>query len=88
MLRTALEAARLSPSANNRQPWRFRVGDRSFTVFTDSDKKEWKLSRRLDCGIAMLHFELGARTAGLAGEWEFLKAPEVARYVLFVTSFS
>ena len=87
-LKTALEAARLSPSASNRQPWRFRVGDRSVTVFTDSDKKEWKLSRRLDCGIAMLHFELGARAAGLEGEWEFLEAPEVARYVYSATSFS
>ncbi len=87
-LKTALEAARLSPSASNRQPWRFRVGDRSVTVFTDSDKKEWKLSRRLDCGIAMLHFELGARAAGLEGEWEFLEAPEVARYVFSPTSFS
>jgi hypothetical protein len=58
------------------------------TILTDNDKKEWKLSRRLDCGIAMLHFELGARAAGLTGEWEFLEAPEVARYVLSVTSFS
>ena len=87
-MKTAVEAARLSPSANNRQPWRFRADARAVTIFTDSDKKEWKLSRRLDCGIAMLHFELGARAAGLAGEWEFLEAPEVARYVLSVTSFS
>lgn len=87
-VKTAVEAARLSPSASNRQPWRFRVEDRSVTVLTDSDKKEWKLSRRLDCGIAMLHFELGARAAGLAGEWEFLEAPEVARYVLSAISSS
>jgi len=87
-VKTAIEAARLSPSANNRQPWRFRAEGRAVTVFTDSDKKEWKLSRRLDCGIAMLHFELGARAAGLAGKWEFLEAPEVARYVLSATSFS
>jgi len=87
-VKTAIEAARLSPSANNRQPWRFRADGRAVTIFTDSDKKEWKLSRRLDCGIAMLHFELGARAAGLTGEWELLEAPEVARYVLSVTSFS
>ena len=87
-MKTAVEAARLSPSANNRQPWRFRADARAVTIFTDSDKKEWKLSRRLDCGIAMLHLELGARAAGLAGKWEFLEAPEVARYVLSVTSFS
>jgi nitroreductase len=87
-LRAALEAARLSPSANNRQPWRFRADGRAVTILTNSDKKEGKLSRRLDCGIAMIHFELGARAAGLAGEWEFREAPEVARYVLSVTSFS
>lgn len=87
-MKSALEAARLSPSANNRQPWRFRTDGRTVTVLTDSDKKDWKLSRRLDCGIAMLHFELGARAAGLAGDWEFREAPEVARYVLSVTSFS
>ncbi|MBE3124291.1 MAG: nitroreductase family protein [Acidobacteria bacterium] len=87
-MKTAVEAARLSPSANNRQPWRFRTDGRAVTVFTDNDKREWKLSRRLDCGIAMLHFELGARAAGLPGEWEFLEAPEVARYVLSANSFS
>lgn len=87
-MKMAIEAARLSPSANNRQPWRFRADSRAMTILTDNDKKEWKISRRLDCGIAMLHFELGARAAGLAGEWEFREAPEVARYVLSVTSFS
>ena len=87
VVKSALEAARLSPSANNRQPWRFRADSRAMTILTDNDKKEWKISRRLDCGIAMLHFELGARAAGLAGEWEFRESPEVARYVLSVTSF-
>ncbi len=87
-VKTAIEAARLSPSANNRQPWRFRADGRAITILTDNDRKEWKISRRLDCGIAMLHFELGARAAGLVGEWEFREAPEVARYVLSATSFS
>jgi hypothetical protein len=87
-VKSALEAARLSPSANNRQPWRFRADARAVTILTDNDKQEWKISRRLDCGIAMLHFELGARAAGLAGGWEFQEAPEVARYVLSATSFS
>jgi len=87
-VKSAIEAARLSPSANNRQPWRFRADSGAVTILTDNDKKEWKLSRRLDCGIAMLHFELGARATGLAGEWEFREAPEVASYVLSVTSFS
>lgn len=82
-LRKALEAARSAPSAVNRQPWRFRFEGRSVVVSVDKGGKEKGLSRRLDCGIAMLHFELGARAAGLAGRWELLPAPDVARFVLF-----
>jgi hypothetical protein len=87
-LRAALEAARHAPSARNRQPWRFRVEGETVTVLIGDGQKEGRLSRRLDCGIAMLHLELGARAAGLAGEWEFLEAPDVARYVPAVTTSS
>ena len=38
------------------------------------------ISRRLDCGIAMLHFEVGARLMGGAGCWEMLEPPDLARY--------
>jgi hypothetical protein len=41
---------------------------------------EGSISRRVDCGIAMLHFEVGARLMGGVGVWEMLEAPEVARY--------
>jgi hypothetical protein len=67
----ALEAARLAPSAVNRQPWRFVIGDNSIAVRLDKKKDTSKISRRLDCGIAMLHLELGARHAGAAGKWTF-----------------
>lgn len=80
-LRKALEAARWAPSAVNRQPWRFRIEGQSVVVSVDKGGKERGLSRRLDCGITMLHFELGARAAGLAGRWELLPAPDVARFV-------
>lgn len=86
--RAAVEAARLAPSATNRQPWRFRIEKQAVTVLADAIKANEKLSRRLDCGIAMLHFELGARTAGLDGQWEPLEAPEVARYRLSATASS
>lgn len=85
-IKAALEAARRAPSARNRQPWRFRITDGTVTVFTGCEKQDSKLSPRLDCGIAMLHLELGARAAGLAGRWEFLEAPNVARYVPAATS--
>ena len=79
-LRKALEAARLAPSAVNRQPWRFRLQGRVVTVEVDDLKDTYKISKRLDCGMAMLHFELGARHSGVCGEWEFLTAPRVARF--------
>jgi hypothetical protein len=79
-IKTALEAARVAPSAGNRQPWRFHVTDDSITVSTNSERKDFRVSRRLDCGIAMLHIELGALASGVNGSWEFLEHPEVARY--------
>jgi hypothetical protein len=38
------------------------------------------ISKRLDCGIAMLHFELGALKSGVPGAWEPLDDPDVARF--------
>ncbi len=75
--RRALEAARLAPSAGNRQPWRFRVEPDAVIVAANGDAPEGD-SKRLDCGIAMLHLELGARAAGARGAWEFPDAPGIA----------
>lgn len=76
----AVEAARLAPSAANRQPWRFAAGPGSLTVRTDGAKDVGRYPKSLDCGIAMLHVEVGAREAGVAGRWTFLPAPDVARF--------
>jgi hypothetical protein len=76
----AVEAARLAPSAANRQPWRFAARPGSLTVRTDGAKGIGRYPKRLDCGIAMLHIEVGAREAGVAGCWTFLQAPDVARF--------
>jgi len=70
-MKTALEAARLAPSAVNRQPWRFILGDNNISIILDRDRDTYKISRRLDCGIAMLHLELGSRYAGATGRWTF-----------------
>jgi nitroreductase len=78
--RKALEAARLAPSATNRQPWRFDVSTGSITVRVDRGRDDGRFSKRLDCGIAMLHLELGARAAGVDGRWVSLPAPAVARF--------
>ena len=75
-----LEMVRWSPSASNRQPWRivrtstgwhfylarsksYGKGTLLFTVLRLADLQ------RVDMGIAMCHFELAAREAGLDGAW-------------------
>jgi hypothetical protein len=82
-MKAALEAARLAPSAMNRQPWRFQVDKESITVSADSVvNPTMVVSKRLDCGIAMLHVEVGALASGVKGSWELLKSPRVARFKL------
>jgi nitroreductase len=77
----ALEAARRAPSARNRQPWRFKIKEKEIIISEDIGLTASRISRRLDCGIAMLHLELGARAAGVSGRWELLPTPEVARFI-------
>ena len=79
-IKTALEVASLAPSAINRQPWSFHVEPDSITVSVNKPGIEFNISKRLDCGIAMLHIEVDALYRGMRGNWEFLEAPEVARF--------
>ncbi len=87
--------ARVAPSAVNRQPWSFELdrepvpaglpsgglrSSRAVTISVVARGPEGNIPHRLDCGIAMLHFEVGARLMGATGRWESLEAPEVARY--------
>jgi len=78
--KASLEAARLAPSAVNRQPWGLKVEDDGITVFIRTGGPEFNISKRLDCGIAMLHIEVAALDRGCGGEWEFLQSPEVAKF--------
>lgn len=75
----AVAAARLAPSALNRQPWRFRLEGETLFLSTHGPDT-YAIPKRLDCGIALLHAELGARTAGWDGRWEFLPAPDVTAF--------
>lgn len=75
-----LEAVRLAPSALNRQPWLFSMDKRGILLSMNKPGGHNHFSKRLDCGIAMLHFELAARANGVEGEWEMLPSPDVARY--------
>jgi hypothetical protein len=75
----SLQAARLAPSATNRQPWGFDVEENSITVFVRTGGPEFSVSKRLDCGIAMLHLEVAAADRGRRGQWEFLPSPRVGK---------
>jgi len=81
----AIEAGRLAPSAANRQPWRFEIEPRAVTVRIAGERDDGKFSKRLDCGIAMLHLELGARAAGVEGRWTPLLPPSVARFEIQIS---
>jgi hypothetical protein len=74
-----LEMVRLAPSAQNKQPWRIIKQGKSWHFYLQRSKgyREMVLPsltgiadlQRLDMGIAMAHFELTAREAGLDGRW-------------------
>ncbi len=79
-IKIILEAARLAPSAVNRQPWRFTVESDGIIISTDNTNDSFNIPKRLDCGIAMLHIEVAALKLGIKGKWQFLKGPQVAKY--------
>jgi len=81
-IKSALELGRLAPSAVNRQPWRFHVDNNSIKVSADSVKESYQISKRLDCGIAMVHIEVGAMKHGVKGRWQYLKHPDVAVFTI------
>ena len=79
-IRASIEAARLAPSAVNRQHWGFSVQDDGILVFVRTEGQDFHVSKRLDCGIAMLHIELAAGNLGVKGKWKFLESPQVAKF--------
>ncbi|TDO85878.1 putative nitroreductase [Halanaerobium saccharolyticum] len=81
-VKTALKTAHLAPSAVNRQPWRFKLGENSITIQLDTEEKNEERSKNLDCGIAMLHLEVGSLKAGVSGSWKYLEGKEVARFAV------
>ena len=64
--RYALECARLAPSATNTQPWRYIVEGEDIRVRCTGNNFGFGY---IDCGITMLHLELGAAHGGVAGDW-------------------
>jgi nitroreductase len=83
-----LEMVRLGPSASNKQPWRI-LKDGSAWHFYLGRTPGYREGffqvllnlvdlQRMDMGIAMCHFELTAREAGLKGEW-IVEEPEIEK---------
>jgi nitroreductase len=74
-----LEIVRWAPSASNKQPWRIVKTDEHWHFFLNRTKgyssglaaRLVKMAdiQRLDIGIAMCHWELGANEMGLQGNW-------------------
>lgn len=80
-VKSALKVGRLAPSAVNRQPWRFSVETNSIKVSVDTAKDSYNISKRLDCGIVMLHLEVGAKKEGISGRWHYQNQPGVAIFI-------
>jgi nitroreductase len=86
-LAPALETLRLAPSASNKQPWRVVRDGASWHLYLErtpgygAGTLTFRLLRladlqRVDMGIAMCHFDLAAREAGLTGRW-IVRPPEL-----------
>ena len=87
-----LEMTRLAPSASNKQPWRIVKEGDGFHFLLERDPAYQKRLQgmgydlqRTDMGIAMCHFELTAKEAGLNGQWvvvdkKYLKLNENCEY--------
>jgi nitroreductase len=77
--REPLELVRLAPSASNKQPWRILRRNNLWHFYLQRTKNypsplaDLILGladlQRIDLGIAMAHFELGAQALNLNGEW-------------------
>lgn len=84
-----LEFVRLGPSASNKQPWRIVKDGDNFHFYelrnpAYSDKLGYDI-QRVDIGIALCHFHLGAIEKNLSGEIKQLdpgiNKPELADYI-------
>ena len=71
----AVESARLAPSAMNRQPWQFYIYEDSLGIVNISRNLGFGM---IDCGIAMLHAELGASHAGEKVDWDVITRDDEA----------
>ena len=92
-----LDLVRIGPSASNKQPWRIVRQDKHWHLYLQRTPNyppkiprlvDVKLAdlQRVDMGIAMCHFAVGAADANLPGGWQHsdpgLELPENTEYVI------
>ncbi|SHI63930.1 Nitroreductase family protein [Clostridium cavendishii DSM 21758] len=68
----ALGSVRKAPSALNRQPWHFEYDGNKVRSYIKETKSNYE---RIDLGIALIHFALGAKKLGVDVTWD-LKGDE------------
>ncbi|MBQ8995120.1 MAG: nitroreductase family protein [Oscillospiraceae bacterium] len=85
----ALEMVRLAPSAVNRQTWRIVVCDDCAHLYVKRSKgyvssDKWDI-QKIDMGIALCHFEIGAEESGLSVSFELqdpgIEVPNDLEYI-------
>ena len=68
---TPLKMVQLAPSATNKQPWRLVVEENKVHFYEEKTKGYANESsgdiQKVDLGIALYHFEVGAKEQGLKG---------------------
>jgi len=79
-IKDSIELARIAPSAVNKQPWRFTIDENNKSIKISIDDTRNVGRKRLDCGIAMLHIEVGALSNDIEGEWSYSELPDIAIY--------
>ena len=88
-LKDALEAVRLAPSADNKQPWRIVLCDNKVHFYEKHNRSNasdgrWDV-QKIDMGIALCHFELAAKESGQNVVFEIndphLPAPADTEYI-------
>ena len=86
-----LDMVRLSPSASNKQPWRYAQDENQFHLFLQRTPGYRKPNlfcdlQRIDMGISMYHFESVCKELNVGGQWIHRKPsappPENWEYIL------
>lgn len=63
----AIRIAKLAPSARNKQPWELEIKPGCIGIYCNSNNFGFG---DVDCGIAMLHIEVGAANQNVYGDWQ------------------